>query len=226
MTAARVPLLAALVLLPLAAADNQPAPQLSSRHMSNATRAAVIRALSAERVYIRVSLPQGPKGVALRPDGQLNPSGSELAGVVARYGAATRPGDRVLISSVEFKGNSILFEINGGSRKKKSWWQHLSVGGVGGEVPLDQTPPEPVNPRGSSLVLQFIDFVPEMSVDQLKAMLAPVFDFNAQSRTQAYLDTLPPPVRQAIKDHVVLVGMNRDLAVMAKGRPPRKFRER
>ena len=227
MIAARIPLLAAaLVLLPVAAADNKPAAQLSSRRMSYDTRAAVIRSLNAERVYVRLSLPRGPKGLTLRPNGQLNPTGGELAGVVARYGAATRPGDRVTITNVEFKDNLILFEINGGSRKKKSWWQHLSVGGIGGEVPLDQTPPEPVNERGSSLVVQFDRFVPEMSVDQLKTLLAPVFDFNASSGPQAYLKTLPAKVQQAVKDHQVLVGMNRDLAVMAKGRPPRKIRER
>lgn len=227
MIAARIPFLAAaLVLLPVAAADNKPAPQLSSRHMSYDTRVSVIRSLNAERVYVRLSLPRGPKGLTLRPNGQLAPAGEELAGVVARYGAATRPGDRVQITSVEIKGDRILFEINGGSRKKKSWWQHLSIGGIGGEVPLDQAPPEPVNPRGSSLVLQFDRFVPEMSVDRLKELLAPVFDFTSRSSTQAYLDTLPPKVRQAIRDHVVLVGMNRELAVMAKGRAPRKIRER
>ena len=228
MIAARVPLLAAaLILLPAAAADNKPASQPSARRMSYDTRVAVIRALNAERVYVRVSLPRGPKGVTLHPNGQLTPAGAELAGVVARYGAATRPGDRVQITSVEIKGDRILFEINGGSRKKKSWWQHLTVGSIGGDVDLAQTTPtQPVNPTGSSLVLQFDQFVPEMRVDQVKELLAPVLDFTSHSSTQAYLDTLPPKVRQALKDHVVLVGMDRDLAMMAKGRPPRKIRER
>ncbi len=227
MIAARISLLtAALVLLPVAAADNKPPSQFSSRHMSYDTRVAVIRTLNAERVYVRRSLPRGPKGLTLHASGKVTPDGDQLVGVVTQYGAAARPGDRVTITSVEFKGNLILFEINGGSRKKKSWWQHLSVGGIGGEVPLDQTPAEPVNPRGSSVVLQFDRFVPEMSVERLKEVLAPVFDFTARSGAQAYLDTLPPKVRQAVKDHQVLVGMNRELAVMAKGRPPRKIRER
>ena len=117
MIAARIPFrAAALVLLPGAGADNKPAPQLSSRRMSYDTRVAVIRSLNAERVYVRLSLPRGPKGLTLRPNGQLNPTGGALAGVVARYGAATRPGDRVTITSVEVKGNLIPFGIKRGCR--------------------------------------------------------------------------------------------------------------
>jgi hypothetical protein len=43
---------------------------------------------------------------------------------------------------------------------------------------------------------------------------------------EAYLDTLPPKVRDAVKQHQVLVGMNRDMVMAAKGRPPKKIREK
>jgi hypothetical protein len=227
MIAPRLPLLAAaLVLLPLAVADNKPASQPSAQHMSPGTRVAVIRALNAELVYVRRPFPMGTKGLTLHAGGKMTPDGDELLGLVSQYGAAARPGDRARITNIEFKGDRIVFELNGGPRKKKKWWQHISVSGVGGETPLDQSPAEPVNPHGSSVVLQFDGFVPEMTVDHLKQLLAPVFDFSSHSSAQAFADTLPPKVREAIKNHEVLVGMNRDLAVMAKGRPPRKIRER
>jgi hypothetical protein len=53
-----------------------------------------------------------------------------------------------------------------------------------------------------------------------------VFDFNAKSAVEAYLDTLPPKIRDAIKQHQVLVGMNRDMVMAAMGRPQKKIREK
>ena len=228
MTAARISVLAAaaLVLLPVAVADNRSASQPSGQHMSSNTRFAVIRSLEAERVYVRRPFPMGVKGLTLHASGKVTPDGAELWGLVAQRGAAARPGDRAQITNVEIKGDRIVFEINGGPRKKKKWWQHISIQGMGGEAPLDQDPGSPVNPHGSSVALVFDGYVPEMTVARLKELLAPVFDFTAHSAAQAYTDSLPPKVREAIKNHQALVGMNRELVVMAKGRAPRKIRER
>ena len=227
MIASRTSVLAAasLLLACLAAADNK-AGSPSSQHMSTNTRFAVIRAFEAEKVYARRPFPMGLKGLTLRASGKVTPDGPELWGMVAQYGAAARPGDRVLITGVEVKNDRIVFEINGGPRKKKKWWQHIQIEGMGGSAPLDQDPGSPVNPRGSVVALVFEGYVPEMTVERLKELLAPIFDFSAHSAAQAYTDSLPPKVREAIKNHEVLVGMNREMAQMAKGRPPKKIRER
>jgi hypothetical protein len=227
MTAFRISVLAAasLLLACLAAADNKSASQ-SSQHMSTNTRFAVIRALEAERVYVRRPFPMGTKGLTLKAGGAVTPDGAELWGLVTQQGAAARPGDRVMITGVEMKEDRILFEINGGPRKKKKWWQHIQIQSIGGSAPLDQDPGSPVNPRGSVVALVFEGYVPEMTVEHLKELLAPVFDFSAHSAAQAYTDSFPPKVREAIKNHEVLVGMNRELAQMAKGRPPKKIRAR
>ncbi|MGH9492645.1 MAG: hypothetical protein ACRD2K_04010 [Terriglobales bacterium] len=228
MTSARISVLAAtiLVLACVAVADNKSAPQPSAQPMSGNTRFAVIRALEAERVYVRRPFPMGQKGLTLHASGKVTPDGAELWGLVTQHGAAARPGDRAQITNVEIKGDRIVFEINGGPRKKKKWWQHISIQSVGGEAPLDRDPASPVNPHGSVVALVFDGSVPEMSVDRLKELLAPVFDFSAHSAAQAYTDSLPPKVREAIKNHEALVGMNREMVQMAKGRPPRKIRER
>ncbi len=68
--------------------------------------------------------------------------------------------------------------------------------------------------------------MPELEPQQLKDLLRPVFDFNAKSAVEAYLDTLPPKIRDAIKQHQVLVGMNRDMVMAAMGRPQKKIREK
>ena len=57
-------------------------------------------------------------------------------------------------------------------------------------------------------------------------MLAPVLHFKALTVAEAYEKTFPPNVQAAIKDHKVLVGMDRDMVVYAKGRPPQKVRDK
>jgi hypothetical protein len=185
----------------------------------------VIRSLTAEVVFVRHLLPQGEHGITLK-DGQIvAPSESELTQLVATYGPAAKPGDRAQISSVNIKENKILFEINGGPKKRTKWYQHISVSGMGGTAqPSDDATK---NPNGSIVTLEFsTKFVPEMTGDQVRQLLAPVLDFTAKSAAEAYLETVSPKVKQAIQDHQVLVGMNREMVTYAKGRPDRKIRER
>jgi hypothetical protein len=75
------------------------------------------------------------------------------------------------------------------------------------------------------LILSFKGFVPEISPDALKEMLHPVLDFSSKSAAETYLDTIPPKAKEAIKNHQVLVGMDQDMVIYAKGRPGKKIRE-
>jgi len=192
--------------------------------MDRQARMYVIRGLNAELVYVRTPFPKGPKGLVLHADGTTEPSGTELESQLATTGPAARPGDRVRITDVKITKNSILFEINGGPNKKKKWYEHVSVGGLGGTYTPNTTDTSD-NPRGSLLVLEFKDYVPQMTPEQVKQMLGPVLDFSTKSAAEAYLDTIPPKVKEAIKNHQVLVGMDQEMVVYAKGRPPRKIRE-
>ncbi len=67
--------------------------------------------------------------------------------------------------------------------------------------------------------------MPEITGPELKQMLRPVFDFDAKSAVEAYLETVTPQIKEAIKNHHVLVGMNREMVIYAKGRAPKKVRE-
>ena len=71
--------------------------------------------------------------------------------------------------------------------------------------------------HGSFVDLVFDHNVPELTVQQVKALLRPVFDFEAKSALEAYLETVPPKVKDAIQQHHVLVGMNRDMVIYAEG---------
>jgi hypothetical protein len=187
------------------------------------TRQEIIHAFSDELVFIRTNFPMGKTGLKLK-DGTTTPNGPELQQLMALWGPAAKPGDRARISSIAIKDNRIHFEINGGPVKWK-WYQHVHLdGGVGAQ---DITPSDPsANARGSFVDLYFDKYVPEITGPELKQLLRPVFDFDAKSGVEAYLETVSPQIRDAIKNHHVLVGMNHDMVLYAKGRAPRKVRER
>ena len=222
----QVPVLVlALLTASLALADNQTKQPDKAPPLSSATRITIIRSMDAELAYARTMFPIGEKGLTLTPEGKITPNGDDLARLLATDGPAARPGDRVRITNVIFKGSTIRFEINGGPTKKKKWYQHIEVGGMGGAV-TPGAPDSPVNPRGSYVVLAFKNYVPDLKVDELKKMLAPVLDFKSLSATEAYLDTIPPQAKQAIKEHRVLVGMDRNMVNIALGMPPKKYRDK
>ncbi len=219
-------LAAALVSLamPLFAGDKGKPQKLSDQN-----RQLIIRNFNAEQCFSHTYFPMGKVGLKITPDGKVIPGAQEVRAMVAQYGPAAKPGDRVKITNVLFKGNAIIFEINGGPVKKKKWYERVSVGATGGEVaPMDRSGDPTnldVNNRGSYIALQFKDYIPELTSDQIKTMLKPVLDFNAMNAAQAYAESLPPIVQQAIKNHHALVGMDRDMVLAAMGRAPKKIRD-
>lgn len=193
-------------------------------HLSKQTRIDLIRAFDSELVYIRAPFPMGKRGLTLK-DGIISPTGQELQMLMATYGPAVKPGDQARISRIDIKSDRIHFEINGGPIKKQKWYQRIEVGGMGGTAPIAPSDPN-ANPHGSFVDLVFDHYVPELTGPELKQRLRPVFDFDAKSPLEAYLETVPPKVKEAIKNHQVLVGMNREMVTYAKGRPPKKTREK
>ena len=200
-------------------ADNINIP-LSEQH-----RMELIRTFNADRVYIRTQFPMGKVGLTLK-DGKISPNAQKLQELLALWGPSVKPGDLALVTRFDIRNDRMHFEINGGPVKKNKWYQHVQVGvnGVGG-TPGGQN--DPINnPRGSYVDLVFDHHVPDLTVEQVKQMLWPVFDFDSKSPLEAYLETVPPKVKEAIQNHNVLVGMNREMVIYAKGHPDKKIRER
>lgn len=202
----------------LALAGNDAPPKISKQ-----TREEVIHVFNEQLVYIRASFPMGKTGLKLK-NGTVTPSGPELQRLMALWGPAAKPGDRARISDVTIKDDHIRFEINGGPVKKQKWYQRIEISGAGGGGPIVPSDAS-ANARGSFVDLYFDKYVPELTGPELKELLRPVFDFDAKSPLEAYLETVPPQVKEAIKNHHVLVGMNREMVIYAKGRPPKKVRE-
>ncbi len=194
-------------------------------HISKQTRLEIIRDFETQVVYARTAFPMGAKGLKLK-DGTTEPNGTDLQQALALWGPAIKPGDPAQISWVQIRPDHIHFEINGGPIHHKKWYQHIEVSGTGG-APVPVGPSQSAqNPHGSYLDVYFDKYVPEMSAQQLRDLLIPVLDFNARSKEEAYLDTVPPKVKQAIQEHHVLVGMDSEMVLHAKGKPPNKVRER
>ena len=193
--------------------------------MSNQTRLEIIRDFETQLVYSRTQFPMGTKGLKLK-DGVITPSGQDLQQFISLWGPSIKPGDPAHISYVHIKDNFIHFDLNGGAIHRKKWYQHIEVsGGSGASVPLSRDQATD-NPHGSYLDVYFDKYVPELSPAQLRALLYPVLDFNAKNKEEAYLDTIPPKAKEAIKAHHVLVGMNTEMVIHARGKPPKKVREK
>lgn len=193
--------------------------------MSKETRYQIIRDFETQLVYSRTAFPMGNKGLILR-NGTTTPNGQDLQQLIALWGPSIKPGDPAHISYVRIKDNHIHFDLNGGPIHRKKWYQRVQISGANGTpVPLSKDE-EVNNPHGSYLDVYFDKYVPEMSAAQLRDLLLPVLDFNAKNKEEAYLDTVPPKVKEAIHAHHVLVGMNSEMVIHAVGKPPKKVRER
>jgi hypothetical protein len=204
-----------------------PAPPIPANapRMSKQTRLEVIRIFETQIVYARTFFPMGAKGIKLK-DGVTTPHGPELQQALALWGPAVKPGDPAHLSYVQIKDDHIHFDLNGGPVHRKKWYEHIQVSGANGaSVPLSRNESQQ-NPHGTYLDVYFDKYVPEMTAQQLRDLLLPVLDFKARNKEEAYLDTVPPKVKAAIQAHYVLVGMNTEMVLHAKGKAPKKVREK
>jgi len=191
--------------------------------LTDENRIAIIRGVSSEYARARVTLPRGDKPVVLDEKGSYDDNA--LKALVLKYGPAVDAGQQLQITRIEFRTQEILFEINGGGKKKRKWSDHLQIGISGAPVPGTQPGAEPAA-SGSSLMLHFGHSVPNLTAAEVKQLLGRVLNFNPQSAAQSYVETLPPEFKDAVAKHEARVGMDRDMVIAALGRPDRKIREK
>src|SRR3984957_4134331 len=204
-----------------------PAPPIpaDAPRMSRQTRLEIIRDFEMQILYARTTFPMGAKGLKLK-NGTTLPNGPELQQAIALWGPAIKPGDPAHISFVQIKDDHIHFDLNGGPVHRKKWYEHVQISGANGAPVQTGSNASQPNPHGTYLDVYFEKYVPEMTARQLRDLLYPVLDFNARNKEEAYLDTVPPKVKAAIQAHHVLVGMNTEMVLHAKGKAPKKVRER
>ena len=180
------------------------------------------RGLTAEFATAKVTLPNSKKNLVFHSDGTFDKSEWEEA--VREGGPAARLGDQVQVTKVTIEANKILLEINGGGKKQGHWYDHVDVGMGGTTSPMGRQQ-NTAAPGGARVALVFPGPVPSIKSAELRQMLAPVLDFEKHSASQQYVDTLPEPVKKAIKDQHAITGMDKDQVLLAMGRPHNKSRE-
>ena len=99
---------------------------------------------------------------------------------------------------------------------------HIEIGMGTQTTPISQSNTNA--PSGTSIALLFDKKVPPLKAAEIKKMLAPVLDFEKRSPTENYVETLPAPVQEAIKQKKAIEGMTPDQVLLAMGRPRHKER--
>lgn len=187
------------------------------------TRLELIRILQSEQGFAMRPFPRGHKGLTLQANGNLNPAGEAYLDMVTQFGICAKPGDAVVLTDVKFDHNKIVFQINGGPDLKHRFLRHIQLGTGPNLNSVVQDDGQEAT--GARLTLEFKGGVPAMTAAQVKALLTPLISFDVKTPIQAFTDTLPSKLKQAILDHDVLVGMSTDMVLFAKGQPQRKIRE-
>ena len=166
--------------------------------------------------------PRGHKGLTLVANGKLEPAGESYLNMVVNEGLSAKPGSRVVITDIKIDSTKIILDLDGGPDAKHRFLRHVQIG-MGPEMGDPDADPALINqdgdPAGSRLTLVFREHVPEVTAAQVKALLAPLISFDVKTPIQAYTDTLPTALKDAILDHKVLVGMSTDMVMFAKGQP-------
>jgi hypothetical protein len=184
-------------------------------------RIEIERGLTAEFATAKVSVPRSKKPLVIYSDGHYDKGAWEEAMLTG--GPASRVGDELQITSVHIESNKIILEINGGT-KSGHWYDHVEVGMGGSTSPVSTNQNgQPIN--GSRMALVFPGAIPSLKSVEIRRMLSTVFDFEKHSASQQYMDTLPEPIKKAIKEQRVIKGMDKDQVQLALGKPRNKSRE-
>lgn len=232
-----IPLLVVLLALPAAAQVFTVTPEnvdakylqftptnvpLSTLPLTQHDRQDLLRYLQAEQGFTMRPLPVA--NLTLPANGEMKPSGSDYTDLIQKKGLAAKAGKRVVITNVLIDKDKIVIDFNGGPYHKHRWLRHISIG----MDPYNSNPvmqDQPNEATGARVTLIFKQGVPDLTGMQVESLLKPIVDFSVKTPQQAYTETLPPFLRQAVLAHHVLVGMNHEMVLSAMGEPWKKMRE-
>jgi len=202
---------------------DSPAKDSAAHQTRRDVRLDLIRGLQSEVAVAKIAMPRGKHGVYLNAQGQLDQGKADAE--LRQNGAAVRPGMPVEITKLTFKGDRITFEINHGGKSGKKWYQHIYIGMGTADQPIVPDKNTPVLAYGSWISLKVPGKLEDLTAPRVKTLLGAALDFERHAPTVLYSASVPPKIKEAIKKHEVLVGMDRDAVLSAKGPPDRKVRE-
>jgi hypothetical protein len=192
--------------------------ELPTAPITERGRRELIRNLEAEQGFAHRALPLG-EDLILVANGNLRPSGDAYKEMLYKKGQSAAPGDRVVLTAVTVKDDRIVFDLNGGPYLKHRFLRHIDLN----DVPI--VPDDGAQVTGCRVTLLFEGGLPGVSAPEVKALLDPIVDFGVKTSAEAYADSLPAFLKDAVAHHDVLVGMDRKMVLAAMGAPQSKVRE-
>lgn len=186
-------------------------------------RARIVREIVAEYGTAKVIIPRSKKPLGVDKEGKYDED--EWGDAMDKFGPAARLGDLIQITKVEFKGDAIVLELNHGLKGGRRWWHRIQVSGSTNRGSTLGASQSVHAPGGTKLALLLDGEISELEPDDIKNMLQPILDFEQRSATELYMEKLPKEFQEAIKAKRVLRNMDRDMVLLARGRPDRKVRD-
>jgi hypothetical protein len=184
-------------------------------------RMELIRGLTSEFATVKVLLPRSKQALKVELNGEVDED--QWSEAEWKNGPAARVGDLVQITKVNVKDKEIEFELNGGWKTGGKWYERIQVSGGPSMRPV--TTGSTAITLGTKFTLLFPEGVHTSDVAEIKKLLAPVLDFEQRSATEQYVENLPPEIQQAIEEERAVDGMDKDMVLLALGKPTRKVRE-
>lgn len=195
--------------------------ELPDGRLGERGRRELLRDLGSEQGFAHRMLPLGAI-MTLQANGNLTPRDEQYKDLIYKKGSSAAAGDRVMVTALEFKGDRLIVDLNGGPYPPHRFMRHIQIG-IGPVETREPTLDE--RATGCRIVLVFEGGIPDVSAPEVKALLQPVVDFGAKTGDVAYAETLPAPLKSAIASHEILVGMNHRMVLAALGQPESKMRE-
>ncbi len=196
-------------------------PAFPSSKLTEEERVDLVRNLTAEYAVLKETLPRSKKPLEFDSTGKYDQT--KWAALIRENGPAARLGDKVQITKVTILDDRIIFDINGGLKNSKHWYDHVQVGMGGSTSPIGRG--DATGATGTYIALDFHQSISEVDSAAVKKLLAPILDFEKRSATTVYSEQLPPEIKKAIADKRAKEGMDRDQVLLALGHPDHKSRE-
>ena len=193
-----------------------------SKKSAEDQRIELLRGLTAEWATVKTYLPRSKKPLDFDSSGTWDKQKWQDIGIAS--GPAARTGELIQVTHVSIEKDAIVLELNHGTKGGGHWYDHVQVG-MGDAVNPIGNPGANVAASGTNLAVRFAKGIGDVTSADVKKMLAPVLVFDKATVTEQYIDTLPPEVKQAVQEKKAIVGMDRDMVLLALGRPLRKSRE-
>lgn len=193
----------------------------ASDKLTDDDKVELLRGLSFEFATAKVVLPRSKKPLHVDTTGKFDKA--EWDDARKELGPAARVGDLVQVTKLSIEKDHLVFEINGGMKSKKKWYQNVEVGMGNRTTPIGQQ--QTNAPGGTYISLDFGKPLTAMPAADVKKMLAPVLDFEKHSATEQAINEMPPEIQQAVKENRAVEGMDHDQVIMAIGKPRTKTRE-